>query len=61
MRRSWRRPGDKEEEYMIELSGIRKEYSGPVGPIHALKGVDLSVKAGEIFGIIGKSGAGKVP
>ncbi len=44
---------------MIELSGIRKEYSGPVGPIHALKGVDLSVKAGEIFGIIGKSGAGK--
>ncbi len=44
---------------MIELSGIEKEYRGADGPIQALKGVDLAVKAGEIFGIIGRSGAGK--
>jgi D-methionine transport system ATP-binding protein len=44
---------------MIELTGIKKEYRGAAGPIHALRGVDLKVKAGEIYGIIGKSGAGK--
>jgi D-methionine transport system ATP-binding protein len=44
---------------MIELTGIKKEYQGASGSIHALKGIDLSVKAGEIYGIIGKSGAGK--
>ena len=44
---------------MIKLTGITKEYRGAAGPIRALKGVDLSVRAGEIYGIIGKSGAGK--
>jgi len=44
---------------MIELKDIKKEYRGASGSIYALKGIDLSVKAGEIYGIIGKSGAGK--
>ncbi len=44
---------------MIQLYGIEKEYQGAAGPIRALKGVDLSIGAGEIFGIIGRSGAGK--
>ncbi|MBP1764224.1 MAG: Sulfate-transporting ATPase, partial [Firmicutes bacterium] len=44
---------------MIELKEIKKEYHGASGSIHALKGIDLGVKAGEIYGIIGKSGAGK--
>ena len=44
---------------MIELTGIKKEYRGAAGPIQALRGVDLRVKASEVYGIIGKSGAGK--
>ncbi|MDT8899665.1 methionine ABC transporter ATP-binding protein [Anaeroselena agilis] len=44
---------------MIKLAGIEKEYRGTAGPIRALQGVDLGVRAGEIYGIIGKSGAGK--
>ncbi len=44
---------------MIELQGISQTYPGPSGPVHALRGVDLRVKAGEIFGVIGRSGAGK--
>ncbi len=43
---------------MITLSGITKSYEGKT-EVHALKGIDLTVKEGEIFGIIGKSGAGK--
>jgi D-methionine transport system ATP-binding protein len=44
---------------MIELQGITQTYAGPSGPVHALRGVDLRVSAGEVFGIIGRSGAGK--
>lgn len=44
---------------MISLTGIKKSYDGTQNIVQALKGVDLTVKQGEIFGIIGKSGAGK--
>lgn len=44
---------------MIELSDIHLSYRGPGGPVHALRGVDLRVRPGELFGVIGRSGAGK--
>jgi branched-chain amino acid transport system ATP-binding protein len=40
---------------MLEISGLHVYY----GAIHALKGVDVSVKRGEIVAIIGSNGAGK--
>lgn len=39
----------------IQAKGIEKRY----GHIRALRGVDLSVAAGQIFGLIGANGAGK--
>lgn len=44
---------------MIDLRGITQTYQGPQGPVEALRGIDLSIQPGEVFGIIGKSGAGK--
>ena len=40
---------------MIQLQGITQAY----GAHEALRGVDLDIAPGEIFGIIGRSGAGK--
>ena len=44
---------------MIDLRGITQIYQGPQGPFEALRGVDLKIEPGEVFGIIGRSGAGK--
>ncbi|MCF0154624.1 MAG: methionine ABC transporter ATP-binding protein [Veillonella sp.] len=43
---------------MIELQHISKVYEG-ANRVEALKDINLSIKEGEIFGIIGHSGAGK--
>jgi ABC-2 type transport system ATP-binding protein len=40
---------------MIEADGLRKSYGDTV----AVKGVDLKVQPGEIFGFLGPNGAGK--
>jgi len=40
---------------MLKLSGVHTHY----GHIHALKGIDLAVNAGEIVTLIGANGAGK--
>ena len=44
---------------MLELRSITKTYDGGGHTTRALTSVDLTVEAGEIFGIIGSSGAGK--
>jgi putative ABC transport system ATP-binding protein len=44
---------------ILQLDGIRKMYnSGPVS-VEAIRGVDLTVRAGEYVAIIGPSGSGK--
>lgn len=40
---------------VVEIQGLTKRY----GPVEALRGIDLSVEEGEIFGLLGPNGAGK--
>ncbi len=47
-----------EAEY-IKIVDLHKTFSAHGQPLEVLKGVNLSVRRGEIFGIIGFSGAGK--
>jgi ABC-2 type transport system ATP-binding protein len=42
-------------EFAIETQALRKSY----GDVQALRGVDLQVRVGEIFGFLGPNGAGK--
>lgn len=39
----------------ISVAGLTKSY----GPVHALRGIDFEVRAGEVFGLLGPNGAGK--
>lgn len=48
-------------EYAIEIEGLRKTYAGTrnAPPKEALKGIDLKIRRGSIFGLLGPNGAGK--
>lgn len=44
---------------MIEIKQLTQTYPTKVGPYTALSDINLKINLGEIFGVIGKSGAGK--
>jgi simple sugar transport system ATP-binding protein len=43
------------EDLLVELTGITKSY----GPVRSLRGVDLTLRRGEVLGLVGDNGAGK--
>ena len=43
------------EKNAVIIKGLTKSY----GRVEALKGIDLTVKEGEVFGFLGPNGAGK--
>ena len=48
-------------DYAIEAIGLEKTYraSGKLPEMRALKGIDLKIERGSIFGLLGPNGAGK--
>ena len=43
----------------VEVAGLTKTYRSRAGTVEAVRGVDLRVEAGEMFGFLGPNGAGK--
>jgi ABC-2 type transport system ATP-binding protein len=43
----------------VEAQGLVKQYRSRAGTVDAVRGVDLTINAGEIFGFLGPNGAGK--
>jgi len=48
-----------DSQLAIKIQGLTKTFRTLRGPVHALRGLDLEVRRGEIFGYIGVNGAGK--
>ena len=46
---------EMEQEFLLEMNGIDKRFLG----VHALKGVNLNLKRGEVLALVGENGAGK--
>jgi oligopeptide/dipeptide ABC transporter ATP-binding protein len=44
---------------LVEIRGLKLEFSGFDGVSRVLDGVDLTLKRGEILGIVGETGSGK--
>jgi peptide/nickel transport system ATP-binding protein len=44
---------------LLEIDGLNIAFPTRRGTVHAAKSVSLTVKAGEVLGLVGESGAGK--
>jgi ABC-2 type transport system ATP-binding protein len=43
----------------VQAEGLVKHYRSRTGIVEAVRGVDLRVETGEVFGFLGPNGAGK--
>src|SRR3972149_6761485 len=48
-----------ENASIIQVKGVHKTYDTGKVKVHALRGVDLSIKKGEMVAVMGTSGCGK--
>jgi ABC-2 type transport system ATP-binding protein len=43
----------------VRVQGLTKSWHGPTGPVHAVRGIDVSIPHGSTVALLGPNGAGK--
>ena len=44
---------------LLETRQLKKYFTTPAGPLHAVDGINLSIEKGQTLGVVGESGCGK--
>jgi len=47
------------DDTIIEVKGLKKHFSTPRGPLHAVDDVSFKIRRGKTMGVVGESGCGK--
>lgn len=51
--------GRKMDKTLIQTKNLKKYFQTPLGRLHAVDDVNISIKKGETLGVVGESGCGK--
>ncbi|MCO7255483.1 ABC transporter ATP-binding protein [Dickeya oryzae] len=51
--------GEGQAESVLEVKNLRVDLTTPRGTLHAVRGIDFSVRRGEMLCLVGESGCGK--
>ena len=43
----------------VRIQGLTKSWQGPTGPVHAVRGIDVTIPQGSTVALLGPNGAGK--
>ena len=48
-----------DKDVILEVRDLKKYFKSPTGTLHAVDGVNFSIRRGETLGLVGESGCGK--
>lgn len=46
-------------QVLLDVNDLQVTFNTPTGQVHAVRGIDLALRQGEVLGVVGESGSGK--